>query len=54
MQSYDIVTDEGLHFHVSLSKQGICYIMVNDYFSDDFDMRYFTNLDSALDYIYSL
>jgi hypothetical protein len=53
MQSYDIVTEVGLHFHVCLSTQGICYIMVNDYFSNDFDMRYFTNLDSALDYIHS-
>ena len=54
MQSYDIVTDEGLHFHVSLSKQGVCYIIVKDIFSSDFDMRYFTNLESALDYIHSL
>ena len=54
MQSYDIVTDEGLHFHVSLSTQGICCIIVMDVFSPDFDMRYFTNLESALDYIYSL
>lgn len=54
MQSYNIVTDTGLHFHVSLSDRGICYIMVNDYFSNDFDMRYFTNLENALDYIYNL
>jgi len=54
MQAYDILTDEGLHFHISLSNQGICYIMVNDYFSNDFDMRYFTNLNDALDYIHSL
>lgn len=54
MQSYDIVTEEGLHFHVSLSKQGICYIIVKDIFSNDFEMMYFTNLDRALDYIHSL
>ena len=54
MQSYDIVTEAGLHFHVSLSKQGICYIIVKDIFSNDFDMQYFNNLDSALDYIHSL
>jgi hypothetical protein len=54
MQSYDIVTDAGLHFHVCLSAQGICYIIVLDSFDSDFNMRYFTNLESALDYIYSL
>jgi hypothetical protein len=54
MQSYDIVTEVGLHFHVSLSKQGICYIMIKDLHSDYFDLRYFTNLDTALDYINNL
>ena len=53
MQSYDIVTDAGLHFHISLSK-GICYIMINDLYGDDFEIRYFSNLDSALDYIHGL
>jgi hypothetical protein len=54
MQSYDIVTEAGLHFHVSLSTQGVCYIIVKDIFSNDFEMLYFTNLESALDYIHSL
>ena len=54
MQSYDILTEVGLHFHVSLSEQGICYIMIKDLYSDWFDIRYFANLDNALDYIQSL
>ncbi len=54
MQSYDIVTEIGLHFHVSLSVEGICYIMIKDLYSDYFDIRYFTNLDDALEYIHSL
>ncbi len=54
MQAYDIVTDAGLHFHVSLSNLGVCYIIVRDQYTTDFDLRYFTSLDSALNYIYSL
>jgi putative exporter of polyketide antibiotics len=54
MQAYDIVTDAGLHFHVSLNINGICYIIVNDIFTSIFEMRYFNNLDSALHYVHSL
>jgi hypothetical protein len=54
MRSYDLLTQAGLHFHVSLSEQGICYIIVKHVLKTDFDMRYFTNIDDALDYIYSL
>ena len=54
MQSFDIVTDAGLHFHLSLSEQGVCCIIVQDQYTTDFDVRYFTDLPSALDYIHSL
>ena len=53
MQSYDIVTDAGIHFHISMSR-GVCCIIVNDIFTTDFNIKYFTTLDSALDYIHSL
>ena len=50
MHVYDKQMPNGLHFHVSFNN-GACYIIVKDIYSEDFEMKYFRNLDEALDFI---
>jgi len=54
MRTYDNVTPSGLQFHLCLL-DGVCCIVVNDqYDSNYFEMKYFTNVNRALRWINNL
>ena len=54
MKTYENFTPQGLHFHLSLSSAGVCYIFVRDLYDGDFKMKYFTNVNQALRFINNL
>jgi hypothetical protein len=54
MYTYDAKTKDGLHIHLSMSNNNTCYIFVNDIFDNTLIMRYFTEMEPALDFIRSL
>jgi hypothetical protein len=56
MQSQDLVFYNGtLQIHVSTNReQSVCYIYVHDVLNDILTMRYFTDIDTALDWIDTL
>ena len=51
VKTYENFTPQGLHFHLSLSEAGVCYIIVRDLYDGSFDMQYFTNVNRALRFI---
>jgi len=53
VEIYDNTLPNGWHFHVSLDSK-TCYIMVRDIYDEYFIMRYFTNVEDAINFIYSL
>ena len=54
MYTYDNITRDGLHIHLSMSNHNTCYIFVNDIYNDCLTMRYFCNMESALIFIKSI
>lgn len=53
MHTYDIVTETGLLIHLSLYN-GVTYILVEDMYTHYFDMKFFTEVNPALEFIRSL
>jgi hypothetical protein len=55
MQTQDFVSTSGhLQVHLSLSDYNTSYIFVNDIFNDRLIMRYFSDHETAVDWIKSL
>jgi hypothetical protein len=53
MHIYDAVTLTGLQIHLSMSNANTCYIFVNDIYCDQLTMRFFTNMEAAVEFIRS-
>ena len=51
VKTYTNFTPSGLHFHLSLSDQGVCCIIVHDVYDGNVVMRYFTDINNALRFI---
>ena len=54
VKSYTNLTPQGLHFHLSLSEQGVCCIIVTDVYDGECQVKYFTNVNKALRFINNL
>ena len=54
MKRYNNLTPSGLHFHLSLSDEGVCCIIVHDIHYCEVTMRYFTNINKALRFVNNL
>jgi hypothetical protein len=54
MRTYKNWTPGGLYFHLCLSEQGVCCIVVYDFFDCQAQIRYFTDRNQALRYINNL
>ena len=53
MHTYDAITNDGLHIHLSMIHNDLCYIFVHDIYTHAFQMRYFTDQQTALQFIRS-
>jgi len=54
MQTYSSVTRDGLLIHLSMTMTNdICYIFVFDLYTDRFEMKFFTDMHSAREFIKS-
>jgi hypothetical protein len=54
MQTYDAITKNGLVIHLSMTPESdVCYIFVFDIYTLQFDMKFFTDMQSAREYIKS-
>jgi hypothetical protein len=55
MQTYDALTKNGLLIHLSMTPQcDVCYIFAFDIYTQQFDMKYFTDMQSAREFIQTL
>lgn len=54
MKTYKNFTPSGLYFHLSLSNEGVCCVIVYDIIDCELKLRYFTNSNSALRFINNL
>lgn len=54
MKTYRNLTPGGLYFQLSLSKEGICCIIVYDIIDCELKVRYFSNSNEALRFINNL
>jgi hypothetical protein len=54
MKTYKNLTPSGLLFHLSLSDEGVCCIVVYDIFDCETQLQYFTNINKALRFINNL
>ena len=54
VKTYNNLTPGGLNFHLSLSDEGVCCIVVYDVFYGEVVMRYFTDVNKALRFINNL
>ena len=54
MHTYDAITNSGLHIHLSMSTDNTCYIFSRDIYNHVLTMKFFTNVNDALDFIQSL
>ena len=54
MHTYDAITKDGLHIHLSMSLNEVCYILVHDIYTHAFEMKFFTDQQEALSFIRSL
>jgi hypothetical protein len=55
MQTYDALTKNGLLIHLSMNPQcDVCYIFVLDIYTLKFDMKYFTDMPAAREFIKTL
>ena len=54
MHIYDAITRSGLHIHLSMMGNEVCYILIHDMYTHDFKMRYFTDQQTAVEFIKSL
>lgn len=51
MTSYKVATAAGLDFYLSLNDNGVTYIIVNDLINYNLSMKFFTDIDDAVDFI---
>ena len=55
MYTYDAITPTGVQIHLSMSSNyNTCYIFVNDIYANQLTMKFFTDTNSALQFIQSL
>ena len=54
MYTYDATTKSGLMIHLSMKENSDCYILVYDVFTQQLTMKFFTDVDSAKEFITSL
>jgi hypothetical protein len=54
MKRYKSFTPGGLYFHLSLSAEGVCCVVVYDLIDCDLQIKYFTNSNKALRFINNL
>ena len=54
MHTYSAVTADGLLIHLSMLHSEACYILVHDIYTHRFEMKYFTDQQSAVAFIHSL
>ena len=54
MHTYDAITLNGLQIHLSMSNDNTGYILVHDLVDFKLTMRFFTDVNSALEFIQSL
>lgn len=53
MHTYDVLTKNGLLIHLSMSTFNTCYIIVYDIYTITFNLKYFTDIESAKAFIHS-
>jgi len=53
MHTYDAITRSGLHIHLSMSDDA-CYIFSRDIYNHELTMKFFTNVNDAMEFIRSL
>jgi hypothetical protein len=51
MYTYDAITKTGLLIHLSMNVQEACYIFIFDIYTQQFNMKFFTNVESAKQFI---
>ena len=54
MHTYDAITKCGLHIHLSMSTKNTCYILVYDIFTQKMSFKFFTTVETALEFIRSI
>jgi hypothetical protein len=54
MHTYDAITATGLLIHLSMTDDAVCYILVHNLQSNTTVIKFFTNIEPALDFIHSL
>ena len=54
MHTYDAITKCGLHIHLSMSTENTCYILVYDIFTQQMSFKFFTTVETALEFIRSI
>lgn len=54
MHIYDAITTTGLHIHLSMSDENTFYILVYDIDNYMLTMKFFNNVDTAMQFINSL
>jgi hypothetical protein len=53
MYTYDAITKDGLIIHLSMSTGVSNYILVIDTYNDSINMKYFTDVETAREFIQS-
>ena len=53
MHTYSAITDSGLCIHLSMLSTEQCYIIVHDIYTHSFTMKFFTDQESAINFIHS-
>ena len=53
MYTYDAITKTGIQIHLSMTKNNTCYIYVNDIYNNQLTMKFFTDMESAIEFIHS-
>jgi len=54
MHTYDAITKDGLHIHLSMCSTDTCYILVHDIYTHAFEIKFFINQESAIKFIRSI
>ena len=53
MYTYDAITKTGIQIHLSMTNKNTCYIYVNDIYNNQLTMKFFTDMESAIEFIHS-
>lgn len=54
MHIYDCITESGYLIHISMLSTKQCYILVHDIYTHNLRMKFFTDQESAIEFIHSL